>query len=709
MAVLESIRKRTWLLLTVVTAALLLFIIQAVLDGDRNNSGAVSEFAGKIGDKEVSTQEYNSLFEKKRSEQRNYYARQGQQMPQYVDNQVKSQSWEELIEKYGYAPVFEESGLLVTDAEKKDLVNGTTISENVKSQFLDGNGNFSMDTMEVRLENLLEQAGDEGRQRWNDFMSYIINDRFRQKYTNALTKTDYVTQVEAKNFYFAENSKVTFDYVYVPFASMPDSASGLEVSDAEMKTYLTDNINEFDIKNGRVVKYVMYEVKPSSSDSAKALKLASTIATDFRTAKNDTAFYKIKSDKPTTPRIVYMDELSGDLKLDSGYLKPGFVKGPVLTFNGYEIDKVIGMEPVERAQTAHVLIKFGSDSAKAKETALEVLRKARAGQNFGKLAEKYSEDEGSKDNDGKYELTRRGKWVKPFENAVFDAENIGVLPDLVETQYGYHVMKVLRTKFSTDEPVMVKITKEIRPSQTTINKIYADANTFVDGVDSKQEFVEKVELDESKKLEESPLLTRSSTSLGSAYNAGSVVAWAFNSEREEGDVSNVISIGTGTKYVIATLTRITDKENPTIEDVRDELQTKVKEEKKGKLLKQLLESTEGDLNERADKINTDNGAGYAKFGNVVDHAFSSNYISGVGNEPEIVGTAFSMEPEDRFSKTLIGTSGVYIVRVNSKVLAPDVADYTASQEKVKKTISTNVSTALSTAVKTYLKVEDNRL
>lgn len=709
MAVLENIRRRTWLLLIVVAGALLLFIIQAVLDGDRNNTGAISEIAGKIGDKEVSTKEYNSLFEQRRREQRMAYARQGQQVPQYLDNQVKSQSWEELVQKFGYAPTFEESGLVVTDEEKLDMVNGTTMPESYKAQFLGADGKFSMDTLKERLISFQERVGDEARNEWSNYMKGLNSQRFVSKYTNVLNKTNFVTTEEAKKQHFLDNSSVTFDYVYVPFASMPDSAAGLSVTDAEMKTYLKDHRNEFDIKNGRVVNYVVFNVVPSSSDSSKALDEASALREKFKMSKNDSSFYKLNSDKPATPRVLDLDELPADLKADSAFLSTGFMRGPLLTFNGYEVEKVIGTSPVERAQTAHVLIKFGEDSAQAKTTALEVLAKAKAGQNFGKLAEKYSEDEGSKNNNGEYAITKRGVWVKPFEEAVFNAEKPGVLPELVETQFGYHVMKVLKTKFTRQEPVIVKITKEIRPSQTTINKVFTDANTFANGLDTEEEFIAKAKENELLKLEESPLLTRTSTSLGSTFNAGSVVSWVFNPDREEGDVSGVITIGTGTEYVVASLTRITDKENPTVDDVRETLNTLVREDKKAKLLKQLLESTEGDLNERYNKINEDNGVGYAKFGNVKDHSFSSNFVPQVGKEPMMVGTAFAMTPEDKFSKVLIGDAGVFIVRVVSKMEAPEVADYSSSKEKVKGSLNTNVTNGLNTAIKDYLKVEDNRL
>jgi len=83
----------------------------------------------------------------------------------------------------------------------------------------------------------------------------------------------------------------------------------------------------------------------------------------------------------------------------------------------------------------------------------EVLDKARKGENFEALAKKYSEDPGSKDNGGLYKDFGRGDMVKAFEDASFNLP-IGSISDLVETPYGYHIIKVIDRK------------KEARPLDT---------------------------------------------------------------------------------------------------------------------------------------------------------------------------------------------------------------------------------------------------
>ena len=57
------------------------------------------------------------------------------------------------------------------------------------------------------------------------------------------------------------------------------------------------------------------------------------------------------------------------------------------------------------------------------------------------LAKQYSDDPGSKDNGGLYADADVSQWVEGFKNAAI-TQTVGVIGDPVETEYGYHVIKV---------------------------------------------------------------------------------------------------------------------------------------------------------------------------------------------------------------------------------------------------------------------------
>ncbi len=77
-----------------------------------------------------------------------------------------------------------------------------------------------------------------------------------------------------------------------------------------------------------------------------------------------------------------------------------------------------------------------------KNKATELLNQAKSGADFAKLAKENSDDPGSKDNGGLYEKVTKGKMMPEFEAAALALEPGQVAPDLVETPYGYHIIKL---------------------------------------------------------------------------------------------------------------------------------------------------------------------------------------------------------------------------------------------------------------------------
>ncbi len=101
------------------------------------------------------------------------------------------------------------------------------------------------------------------------------------------------------------------------------------------------------------------------------------------------------------------------------------------------------------ATVRHILLLTQNKTQEEKEAVLEqmqrILIRARQGEDFAELAKEFSEDPGSKENGGLYEDFGRGVMVKPFEDAAFTVP-IGEISDIVETQYGYHILKVIDRK-----------------------------------------------------------------------------------------------------------------------------------------------------------------------------------------------------------------------------------------------------------------------
>jgi peptidyl-prolyl cis-trans isomerase C len=107
-------------------------------------------------------------------------------------------------------------------------------------------------------------------------------------------------------------------------------------------------------------------------------------------------------------------------------------------------------EEPEMVRASHILLmtqdpKTGQEISKADKEAKHktmegLLKRARAGEDFAKLAKEFSEDPGSKDKGGEYTFPR-GQMVPAFETAAF-ALKTNEVSDVITTQFGYHIIKL---------------------------------------------------------------------------------------------------------------------------------------------------------------------------------------------------------------------------------------------------------------------------
>jgi peptidyl-prolyl cis-trans isomerase C len=99
------------------------------------------------------------------------------------------------------------------------------------------------------------------------------------------------------------------------------------------------------------------------------------------------------------------------------------------------------------------------EKAAKHKKAEELLKRARAGEDFAKLAKENSEDPGSKDKGGEYQFAR-GQMVPEFESAAFSLKTNGI-SDIVTTQYGYHIIK-LSEKIPAKKVELAKVSSEVK-------------------------------------------------------------------------------------------------------------------------------------------------------------------------------------------------------------------------------------------------------
>lgn len=136
------------------------------------------------------------------------------------------------------------------------------------------------------------------------------------------------------------------------------------------------------------------------------------------------------------------------------------------------------------------------EKAKAKIKAEELLKKVKAGEDFSELAKKFSQDPGSGQLGGDLGFFPKGQMVKPFEDAAFSM-NVGEVSELVESNFGYHIIKVTDKKdeMSTFDEVKDRISDNLAGEsyQSYITELKEQAK-----IEKNEELLKKEEKKEEK-------------------------------------------------------------------------------------------------------------------------------------------------------------------------------------------------------------------
>lgn len=110
----------------------------------------------------------------------------------------------------------------------------------------------------------------------------------------------------------------------------------------------------------------------------------------------------------------------------------------------------------EMVRARHILIKVNRSASeeekkKAREKAEDILKRIKTGEEFAKLASEFSDDPGSKNKGGDLGFFPKGRMVPDFEKVAFSLKP-GEVSDIVETPFGFHIIKVEERKDSVLEP-----------------------------------------------------------------------------------------------------------------------------------------------------------------------------------------------------------------------------------------------------------------
>ncbi len=712
MALISTLRNKMGkVVLVFVGASMLAFILtdlfqsnSALLGGNDNN---IATIAGK----DISYEE----FQAKVDELAYVFAvNQGREARGEEMDQIRDQAWNALVLDNAYNTQYSSLGLEVTDAEIVDMVQGNNIDPQIKQFFTDPNtGEFARENV-INFLQQLNNAPAQQRASWLTFENSLKPARLANKYANLITSTNYVTEAEAKNKYVAQNSNMTVDYFYVPFFSVKDSM--FDVSESEKKSYLSSHSEDYQREESRSLNYVVFPIEASADDSAFVKEEIMRLKSDFATAENDSLFALRNSDSDlpfrsiTDPSQLPSEMIGAEI---------GTISEPVLTGGKYMMYKLADITEGNEAfvKARHILIETDGtgDEAKAaaKSKAQDLIRQLKRGADFAELAAVNSADQSNATNGGDLGwFGENGSFVQPFKDAAFGHKGTGLIPEPVETSFGYHIIQIDEPKTYTVYK-LATIEKELFASDITLNETYRLADMLASNSDDVESFKASA-AEQGLQVRTASNIGKNENRIGVISDARNIVLWLYN----QGEVDKVSDVKEfDDKYVVAVMTAKQEEGTAKLSQVDNEITTKVLNQKKADYIKnKIAEVSAEDFEAMKEAYGTEARTGSANL------TLSSNTFTNVGFAPEAVGVAFSLEVGEKTAAFEV-PNGVIVLSATAKSMAEDQEDYTASVSQVenerrgRQAVIANfplsfspifVPQSLDDAVKEYAEIEDKR-
>ncbi len=709
MAVIGKIREKAGWAIGLIALGLGLFIVGGDLIG-RGRFGGNDAEIGEIAGHSIDAKDFEAQVEQIKAQ----LAMQGQQVTDQQTQQIREQVWQDMIFRYAYEPQFEALGITMTPEEREDMIIGDNIAPAIRQTSIFQNpatGQFDKALLNRYLDYIeSDTARPQDKMLWNNFaVNQLPQMRLREKYDNLLRNSLYVTQAEAQREYEAQTAKADAKYVYIPYYSIPDST--IKVSDEELTAYLSAHKDKYKGEETRSLEYVAFPVLPSTKDSADLKADLIDLAKQLAVAPNDSSFAVAESEieVPGNGGYQVIGQLPQEIQSNISTLIPGSMNGPFQDGGEYYIFKYDGSkdDTIPSLRASNLLInaqKGAPDSvrAEAKKKAEEVLKQIQGGASFEALAQQYNTDATRQTGGDLGWFSKTGQMVKPFEDAAFSFNGTGVIPRVIETDYGYHIIKITQPKTYKKYKVAV-IRKAITPSQATRDEVYRKASIFASQVNNVASFKEAVKKDPTLSAYTADRIPPQATSINTLTQAREIVQWGYNEERKVGDVSKeVFALNEPDQYVVAVLTGKSAKGSPSVDAYRAEITSKVRNQKKADQIVSKLGNASGTLESIAEKYGAQ-----AQVLTGTDITMGSNSLPSVGLEPAALGEVIGLKPGKR-SKPIKGDNGVLIVESTNQTPAPQIADYTQYKNQLKQNKSFSVTYLAGEAIKEKSNIEDER-
>jgi peptidyl-prolyl cis-trans isomerase D len=464
-----------------------------------------------------------------------------------------------------------------------------------------------------------------------------------EKLRGSLTDWLSVNDADLEKDYRRRNDKVKLAVVSFTADAFRTQVSA---SDAEVASYFDAHKNDFKIPEKRKIRYLLIDVEGLR---AKTIVPAADIERE----------YNNNSEQYTTP---------------------------------------------EQVRASHILLKTeGKDDAAVKAKAEELLKQARGGADFAELAKKNSEDDASAKNGGDLDYFGRGRMVPEFDQAVF-AMQPGTISDLVKTQYGYHIIKLVDKKNATTRP-LTEVRQQLT-DQLAYQRAQAQAADLAQNLEkqiSKPADLDKVAKAQGLTVQESGFFAKDEPILGLGP-APEAANKAF--DMQTNDVSGALRASRG--FVFETLVAKQDPYVPKVDEVKDRVRDEVVKQKARDLSRQKAAEIAAKLKSAPDFEKAAKAAGVEA--KTTDLIAQDSPIPDLGVAPAVEDAAFKLAV-GAVSDPIATDNGTAVIKVvEKKSVTPE--EWTSSKDRFREEILTDrrnrFFSAYMVKAKQKMKIEVNR-
>ena len=616
MAVLETIRVKLGILITVLIAvALLSFIIDPSTLQSVTASMSSKYDVGEINGKSISYNDYQADVDKFTAI--NEILTGGSVQNEQQQASVRNAAWQALVDKYLFIKNAQKAGINVSEEEMINLMSGE-IESPVFSQnpaFFDENGQFSKNML---LEFVSYMDSDQtGRLQmyWEWLQNQAKTQQYYAKYNSLFSASNYVNTLALANQIAENNNTFNVEFVMVPMGYVQDST--IVVSDSEIKKYYDNHKKFFRQPASRDIEYVVYEVLPSASDVEAANKALVDVYDEFSTTENMKSFLLANSDR----------------QYDNHWYKAGELNSLSKEINDFAFSGAKGVSQV-----------ISSDNV---FYAARVVEEAMVSDSvFVKYAPATAENVDSVLN------ASEAMWltqVAGFEDVMKASKNEKL------TVNGM-VFNVLDKTAPVAKKKVAVLVKTAVPSKETVNSFYAKANTLATKSAGKYDNFVKAVAEEGVYAHPINKMLEGTDRLGAIENTKEVTRWAFDAK--VGDVSNIITVNNN-YFIVAALKGIHKEGYTPVDEAAASIKNILYSEKAIAKKAEEVSAKIAGLNDMqaiaealGTTVSTKDGI-----------AFSS--LTAQGLDPKFIGAASASE-EGKICGPVQGNIGVYVYKVTGR-------------------------------------------